>query len=405
MEIGNQLNSIVESIVADIKTKVDQSLSDTVSKEIAATLAEYDFESVVSKLADPKISAKINDYTIDVNHITAEINKIGTDIIDNFQAVIANRVTEAVNAHVAEFDVTPHIETALKNYLRKMEFPARSIAAGAINFDNFTISGDYVAGGIIANFASSGIDDKATQCQLTIMDNAVVVEQPIITTGIKVQGPATVTETLTVQELNIAGNVDPKSAGYRQLISDAKETVLGHIAEHGLLAPKLLFNDRNSISENQLPSSLTVSNLRKVGTLEELQTRGDTLLDETLYVSKKRVGINTLEPTYALSVWDEEIEVAINKSGKNRAFVGTHRPFNVTLGAAGKENISLEVDGSVTINDLRLGALPISTASAEPNWEGRAGEIVFNDSPQIGKPIGWVCLQGSRWAKFGLIQE
>jgi len=286
-----------------------------------------------------------------------------------------------------------------------MNFPARSIAAESINFENFILSGDYIKGGIINNFASTGIDDKASQCQLTILDNAVVVEQPIVTTGLSVQGSAQISEVLTVKELKISGKINEESQGYQQLINDTKKNILEDIATNGLLAPKLIFNDRNSLSETQLPNSLTTSNLRKVGTLEELQTRGDTLLDETLFVSRKRVGINTLEPTYALSVWDEEVEVAISKTGKNRAFIGSHRPVNVILGAADKENISLEIDGSVTINDLRLGALPLSTASIEPNWEGRAGEIVFNDSPQIGKPIGWVCLQGTRWAKFGLIQE
>jgi citrate lyase gamma subunit len=351
MEIGDQLNSIVESIVEEIKTKVNQNLADTISQEITEVISKYDFESVIADLAKSQI------------------------------------------------------ETALKNYLRKMEFPANSIAASAINFENYQISGDYIKSGIISNFASSGIDDKATQCQLTILDNAVVVEQPIITTGIKVQGNVQVNETLTVQQLDIAGHINPESAGYIQFIAAAEQRILSHIAEHGLIAPKLIFNDKNSIDETQLPNSLTVSNLRRVGTLEELQTRGDTLLDETLFVSRKRVGINTLEPTYALSVWDEEVEIAINKTGKNKAFIGSHRPVNVILGAADNENISLEIDGSVTINDLRLGALPLSTASIEPNWEGRAGEIVFNDSPQIGRPIGWVCLQGTRWAKFGIIQE
>jgi hypothetical protein len=75
------------------------------------------------------------------------------------------------------------------------------------------------------------------------------------------------------------------------------------------------------------------------------------------------------------------------------------------LGSSGKDNISLEPDGSVTINDLRLGALPISTASSQPTWSGIAGEIVFNDSPKIGVPIGWVCLEGHRWANFGTIAE
>lgn len=347
MDLGNQLNSIVESIVADIKTKVEDNLSTTISAAISKAIADYDIDSLVSTLA----------------------------------------------------------EKALKDYLNTMEFPAHSIAAESINFDNFTLSGDYVKGGIINNFASTGIDDKASQCQLTILDNAVVVEQPIITTGIDVQGSAQVSEVLTVKELKIAGKLNEESPGYQQLIDAAKNTVLNEIAQNGLIAPKLIFNDRSEISETHLPNTLTNSNLRRVGTLEELQTRGDTLLDETLFVSRKRVGVNTLEPSYALSVWDEEIEIAINKTGKNRAFIGSHRPVNVILGAADHENISLEIDGSVTINDLRLGALPLSTASMEPNWEGRSGEIVFNDSPQIGQPIGWVCLQGTRWAKFGLIQE
>ena len=129
------------------------------------------------------------------------------------------------------------------------------------------------------------------------------------------------------------------------------------------------------------------------------------MLDSTLYVSQKRVGINTLEPSYALTVWDGEIEVAINKINQQRAFVGTHRPIAVTLGSNSKDNISLDIDGSVTINDLRLGAVPIGTASSIPNWEGRSGEILFNDSPQVGQPIGWVCLGGHRWGTFGLVLE
>jgi hypothetical protein len=233
-----------------------------------------------------------------------------------------------------------------------------------------------------------------------VLDNAVVIEQTVVATGLQIKGSAKIEG-----DLAIDGELAADSNAVKVLTKSISETTLANIAEAGVVAPKLVFNDKTIIDDKEIAPSVLKSNLRKVGTLEDLQTRGETLLDNTLYVSQKRVGVNTLEPSYALTVWDDDIEVAVNKVGKGRAFIGSHRPVNITLGAAGKDNISLDIDGSVTINDLRLGALPLSTASAEPNWAGRAGEIVFNDSPKIGQPIGWVCLEGHRWAKFGIILE
>lgn len=400
MDIATQLQSIVDALVTDIKTKLDAELQSTIAEHINQALSEYDFDTKVEQLAGPVVERKIAEFPIDTAHISAEIGRIGSENIANLREVVAAQVAQAAKTHVAEFDVTPLINECVENYLAQVQFPDSSIPAKAVNFDNFSLSGDYVKGGIIREFGSTGIDDKATQCQLTIMDNAVVIEQPILTTGVHVKGNTKVEGNLFVE-----GVLHPESNAAIELTKDIQAATLENIATQGVVAPKLEFNGKTLIDDKELSSSILTSNLRRVGTLEELQTRGETLLDGTLYVHKKRVGINTLEPGYALSVWDEEVEVSINKASQQRAFIGTHRPFAVTLGAHGKENISLDIDGSVTINDLRLGALPISTASTEPNWGGRSGEIVFNDSPKIGVPIGWVCLDGHRWAKFGLIQE
>jgi hypothetical protein len=405
MQIGDQLNSIIESIVNDIKAKVDESLSSTIQGHIARAIDEYDLDKKLTELADPKISKKISEYPIDVSSITAEITQTGQAIIAEFKDVIAVRVNEAAKEHVANFNVEPVIQQAVSTYLKKISFPKNSINSESINLENFSLSGDHIIGGIITQFASTGIDDKATACQLTILDNAVVIEQPILTNGIQVKGSAKIEANLIVNNISVTGAFNDKSEGVRHLLAAVENNTLDNIAQNGIAAPKLMFGDKTLIDSDHLASSILTSNLRKVGTLEGLQTRGETLLDNTLYVAKKRVGINTLEPTYALSVWDEEIEFAVGKSSLNRAFVGTHRPFAITLGAAGKENISLDVDGSVTINDLRLGALPIGTASMDPTWAGRTGEIAFNDNPKIGQPIGWVCLEGHRWAKFGIISE
>ena len=400
MQIGNQLTTIVQAIVDDIKAKVDADLASTIAGQIAASIETYDFDSKLSELAAPQIAKKITEYPIDTAHISAEIGRIGAAAVTNLKDTIAAQLAQAAKEYVDGIDVVPLIESALSAYITSTEFPAGSIGAAAVNFNDFFLSGDNIKGGIIAEFGSTGIDDRATKCQLTILDNAVVIEQTVVATGLQIKGSAQI-----AGNLNIAGELVADSNAVQVLTESIRENTLAKIATVGIIAPKLVFNDKTIIDESEIASSVLKSNLRKVGTLEELQTRGETLLDGTLYVSQKRVGINTLEPTYALTVWDDDIEIAVNKRGQNRAFIGSHRPVNITLGAAGKDNISLDVDGSVTINDLRLGALPLTTASSEPNWAGRAGEIAFNDSPKIGQPIGWVCLEGHRWAKFGIISE
>lgn len=404
MDISKQLESIVTQLVDEIKIKLDSEIQASIVSQINASLAEFDFTTVVERVAAPKIDHKIQSFEIDRSKIELELGRIGVDAISSLKDTVSDRVFQATKEYINNYDLVPVIEQTVKTYLTKMRFPDKAIPGSAVDLDDVSLSGDQIDGGIIKNFASTGIDDRATACQLTILDTHVVVEKPILTTGVQVKGSAKIEDILTVTGVANISEFDEESTGFTQLINHAKTTLFDEL-KTGVPAPSLTWGGKELINEKELASSILSSNLRKVGTLEELQTRGETLLDNTLYVSNKRVGINTLEPTYALTVWDGEIEVAINKVNQTRAFIGTHRPTAVTLGAAGKDNISLEPDGSVTINDLRLGALPISTASNQPNWSGIAGELVFNDSPKIGVPIGWVCLEGHRWASFGLITE
>lgn len=404
MNIANQLESIVNQLVEEIKTKLDAEIQSSIVKQIDSALKDYDFDSVVGQVADVKLDEKVQSFQFDTTAINEQISNLASATLNNLSSSISAQLEQAASAHVSKIDVKPIIESTLKTYLSKMRFPDESISSDAIDFADLKLSGDHIAGGIITNFSSTGIDDKATQCQLTILDSHVVVERPILTTGVHVQGNVKVENSINAGTVN-AAHFDQNSQGFAQLVDFIETRTLQNILEHGVIAPKLVFEGAELINKSELASSILKSNLRKVGTLEELQTRGETLLDNTLFVNNKRVGINTLEPTYALTVWDGEVEVAINKVNQTRAYIGTHRPISVTLGSNGKENISLDADGSVTINDLRIGALPISTASNQPDWSGIAGEIVFNDSPKVGVPIGWVCLDGHRWAKFGLIQE
>lgn len=401
MDISNQLNTVVESIVSEIKSKVVQEVQATIADTVERAVKNYNFDAKISAITDGKVKDKVDQYVIDTSAINARIGEAGAAAIDRLTKSIDEQAVKIIQGHVTQTDMSPLIEQSLKTFFKTTSFPKGSINADALRFDDVKISGDRIAGGIIEEFSSTGIDDRATKCQLTITDNAVVIEQKVVSTGIDIKGTATVdslkVKTAEVEEL--------QGAALDVLMLAASNKTLSDLLEKGLVAPQLAFDGKILINKEKLADSIVTSNLRRVGTLEELQTKGDTLLTNTLYVTNGKVGINTLEPTYALSIWDEEVELVAHKQSLNRGFIGSQRPFAVTMGAAGKENISMDVDGSVTINDLRLGALPLGTASTTPNWAGRTGEILFNDSPAIGKPVGWVCLDGHRWAKFGIVQE
>jgi len=198
MQIGDQLNTIVQSIVDDIKAKVDADLASTIADQIAEVIAAYDFDSKLTELASPNVAKKIAEFPVDTAHINAEIGRIGAAAVNNLKDTIAAQVAVAAREYVDGIDVVPLIDTALTAYITSAKFPKNSIAASAIDFDNFILSGDHVRGGIIAEFGSTGIDDRATRCQLTVLDNAVVVEQTVVATGLQIKGSAKIEGNLAI---------------------------------------------------------------------------------------------------------------------------------------------------------------------------------------------------------------
>jgi hypothetical protein len=69
----------------------------------------------------------------------------------------------------------------------------------------------------------------------------------------------------------------------------------------------------------------------------------------------------------------------------------------------GKDNIILETDGSVSVKQLQIGSMKFSESSSPPNYSSNRGHVVWNNNPNIGGPLGWICLGEARWANFGII--
>ena len=179
--------------------------------------------------------------------------------------------------------------------------------------------------------------------------------------------------------------------------------VLSTIKKDGLDLNKIKLNGEDIINGGNLSNAITFSNLQRVGQLSELQVRGESLLGETLYVSGKRVGINTIEPAQSLSIWDQEIEIGFGKQSTNVAVVGTPRNQTLILSSNGKNNLTLLPDGSITISRMTLGAVSMLSGSAPPGNNEPKGTIMFNSNPSLGGPMGWVSLGDARWANFGII--
>jgi hypothetical protein len=246
------------------------------------------------------------------------------------------------------------------------------------------------------------------------MDEATVAENNFITKDLTVKGTAVVEGDLVV-----TGSIPENSPMYVKIINNVTnnvrssldqnvfkgyaDLVFSQIKENGLDLNKITMGGQEVVSGSNLSNSITYSNLQHVGVLRDLQTSGESLLSQTLYTTNKRVGINTIEPSQALSLWDQEIEIGFGKQSSNTAVIETPRNQRLVLSSNGRNNIILESDGSVEVQTLKVGSMTITTSATPPSTNQPKGSIVLNENPTLGGPMGWVSLGDARWANFGVI--
>lgn len=312
----------------------------------------------------------------------------------------STQLTDEIKQYIEEF-VTAKL-------LKRDKYPTASIPATAIRQREITITGEQVQGGIIANFSSTGIDDRASECVLTLMDDVTVVENNLLTKDLTVKGNFVVEgpvpeDSVFYQQLSKTVTANVQASLEADMFKGFSEKVTNTIKEDGIDLKKITVDGKTVIEGKMLGFDITESFLQKVGALRELQVDGETVLAHTLYATKKRVGINTLEPSAALSVWDEEVEVTVSKSKEGVAKIGAPRAQTVVLSSNGKQNVTLNTDGSTEVADLRIGSVKLSAANQPPTYTSTKGHIVFNTNPTLGGPMGWVCLGAANWANFGIL--
>jgi len=263
---------------------------------------------------------------------------------------------------------------------------------------------------LLTNFASTGIDDQATSCKLTIFDDTTVFENQLVSQDIKVMGSA------VINDLAVTGTINVDNRSWHELAKNIAEKTLEDINEEW--QAKLIKDVKNSIvneginfnsvkvGEDQLinngalSKSVTKSNIQELGTLSSLTVNGQASINNVLTVTANRVGINTPNPDFALSIWDEEVAIVASKYKKDEAFIGTSRKQSLSLGTNRDPHITIDTDGLTTIKKLRIGQHTISHSIQVPGWTGTRGDIVFNASPEEGKAFAWVCLGSFNWREI-----
>ena len=111
-----------------------------------------------------------------------------------------------------------------------------------------------------------------------------------------------------------------------------------------------------------------------------------------------------MEPGSALTVWDQEAEVSIGKHEANTSFIGTTRNQNLNIVTNNKTPIGIAKNGTVSIDKIRLLGRDIGESDNLPGHKGAHGDIYLNKNVQQGTPIGWVCIEGTKWSAFGNVE-
>jgi len=399
--VAKIVGQVTQSIEAELRAEMKSKISNIEIKP-------EDIESVIQSELRSKVKNLMSGSEL-VKLVTDQASVATELVAEKIATETQNRIARKIN----EIDLQSTLRTLVANELSKVmqnfTFPAASISHTSINFTDFKLNGNQIRDGIISGFNSTGIQDAATDCRLSVLDEAIVIENELIAHS------AVIKNSLLVEgDLAVKGSIVLEAKSWQKfmastaekLATDNFDILINGLNEHlntsTINAKNLVIDGVNIFKDGALANSVTKSNLQQVGKLKELQTAGECLLSESIYTTKGRLGINTLEPSAALTIWDQEVELVAKKAGMNTGYIGSERNVTVVLGSANKNNLVLTSDGSVSVDDLNLGPIKLSVSPATPGWEANPGDICFCSQPTGDTPTGWQCLGGARWRPFGL---
>ncbi len=402
---ANAIEILVKDKVAEIiVAEVDHILtnSNTLHTAIRRDASTELVKQLVPMYDDIDIESMVSDYIS---------NNIRID-----DSVIATAIREQITAPTSKLLETESVSKLIEQQVVNLFVKRLAVQLNSINIEKMVADKvDNLFNDHVKNTEYTGLVDKAKKTELTILDDTVVVENEFVARTIKSMGNVDANGTLTVKKNFILhGDINVDARGWvklssniernvlknfkEQITEELKKSVLEHAKTEVIDFSSVTINGKELIEDNALNKSIVKSNLKKVGQLDNLNVKGEAEIHDTLFVGNKRIGINTTLPSMALAVWDEEVELIAGKSKNQTAFIGTNRKQALEIGINRKAEITVQDDGLVVINRLRLGKNMLSYDTSLPGYLGGKGDMVFNVNISPGNPIfAWVCIGGHKW--------
>lgn len=335
-----------------------------------------------------------------------------------------------------------------------------------------SLSGDKIHGGKITKFNSVGITDNATKNMVLVSDDGLFVDVVNVQTA---KGDLEVEGTLTAKKIVVEGELTATKVHVDELVADVRNertSPLEFKAEKGVAYgkgliwpggdytkqfvlqsdPDRLFSSESVdllkgkeymirgmtvLSETELGASVTESNLRKVGTLENLAVEGTFEIDSYVFWDSDlmRLGIGTESPNGAVSIKSLEHEFIIDSTDDRKFKLGTYTTSELQVVTDDTVRISVGATGGITLQDKVVvrGALGINVknfqtdadiTTANPvRFQGKKqevgdssptdgtyalGDIVWSTIPVPGGYVGWICTREGTpgiWKPFGKIAD
>lgn len=314
------------------------------------------------------------------------------------------------------------------------------------NIPDDAIDGSKIHGGTISSFSSTGITDLATKNSLTVSDGRITVDT--VRTGtleghIKIDGSIAVKQNIAVKEnsqfeqdvyvgkdLTVSGEIRAVSLKVDNLIAktttELKEPIHWSVDNGGIEGKGLVFkrskkevdffiykSDPARIHTNldielyktgsfridgtpvltvdSLGPSITKSNLRKVGRLQDLTVIGDAVLGEHVFYDSKsnKLGIGTDRPYACVGIVDNGIEISIGSLYDNTGNIGTVTGHDFGIITDGVQRVRFSRNGKIEFGDAQA-----NNADVFVNGKLFVKELIVDQRQERTAPLEFRALKG-----------
>jgi uncharacterized membrane-anchored protein YjiN (DUF445 family) len=148
MDINDQIQPVVTSLLDNLKISLENELRDQVTEEVVRKVTANEVKSIVENLVGRWLTDKLDSYdfeTLIKTRLDVAVNQLSTQVNNGIAKTASSQITEQINKRIAAFDLTDVVnsivETKLSEMVRTHRFPNSSIPHASVDFQGIKLSG------------------------------------------------------------------------------------------------------------------------------------------------------------------------------------------------------------------------------------------------------------------------